>query len=314
VRLYLWQREGIFFDGASTKCEIRSVIATGDGLNSWSAVSISGTNAVGNIIQDVIADNCGSTSAVLDSTYSLMANVISRNNQFNNGVNFGHTGKPASFSRGLNISVYNAGAGATSGTTHCGIQVGGGTTYFELSDLTVDTAYNHCVQISDSATDVQVAGANRLVNSRNGCGLLSFGANNVRVSGLTAKGNHDFGVDFSAGNYCTVVNSDLRGNTVGPFNSTGSGCTVRASRLSDDPLVGSVNLVSSGSLVAGATITVTNRNVAGFASAIVLFPRNNQAVSGLPFVQNKTSTGFVIQVGNAVDGAGGPHNVSYEII
>jgi hypothetical protein len=311
IRLNLWQREGIYFDGASVECTIQRIQALGDGANGWSAVSISGAGAIGNKILDITANNCGATSVVLDSTYSQADNIVSRNNQFNNGINFGHTGKPASWSRASNLTVINAGQAATSGTSHCGVQVGGGTTDFDLSNVTVSGAYNHCIQISDSATRVQLGGKNRLTGAQHGSGVNAFGADQVRIAGTTATGNSDYGVNLNAANDSSVIDSDLRGNTIGGFSGTGSRVMVRNTPLSTDAVVGSINVAG---FAAGASTTISNANVAAFSSAVNIFPRNATAAAGLPFVSNKTATGFTLTVVNAVASAGGPHNVSYEIL
>jgi hypothetical protein len=311
IFLSVWQREGIYFDGASLNCSIRRINALGDGSNGWSAVSISGAGGVGNIIDGIHAENCGASSVVLDSTYSTACNIVSKNNQFNNGVNFGHTGKPASYSRGVNITVLNAGQAATSGSTHNGVSVGGNTTNFELVNITVNGAYNNCINISDGATKVQVKGSNRLEGAVTGSGVYSFNTDNVRVSGVTAINNHDYGVNFTAGNDCSLTDSNLVGNSFGPFSASGSGVTVRTSKLSPDALILAVNLAG---LAAGGSTVVTNGNVMGFYSAINIFPRNTTAAAAIPFVATKTTGGFTITVVNAVPASGGPFNVSCEIL
>jgi hypothetical protein len=112
--LNLWQREGLYIGGSSSKCSIRDVNALGDGKHSWSAVAISGAGATDNAILDITAENCSASSVVLDSANSQIARIVSRNNRFQNGVNFGHAGKPATGSRGSDILVFNAGHAATS--------------------------------------------------------------------------------------------------------------------------------------------------------------------------------------------------------
>lgn len=311
--LNLWQREGIYIDGASTKCSIRNVTAVGDGLNSWSAVSISGAGAAYNKIDNIDADNCGASSVGCDSTYSQVNKIISRNNQFQNGVNFGHTGKPATGTRATNITVLNAGQGATSGT-HCGIQVGGGTTDMDMANVTIVGSYTHCIQVSDGATRFQLGGKNRLSGALHGCGFNSFGASQVRVSGTTATGNSDYGVNFNAGDDCSVDDSDLRGNALGGLSYTGSRVTCRNTPCSSvDGLTGSVNLVASGALAAGASVVVNNANVNGFATLINPFPRDAAAAGGLPYISSKGTGTFTITVVNAVSATGAPHNVSFDI-
>lgn len=212
-----WQREGLFIDGASVECSITNVTALGDGLDSWSAVSISGAGATRNNISDITAENCGASSVVCDSTFSTVDTIMSRNNQFHNGVNFGHTGKPATGTHASNITVLNAAQAASSGSGHSGIQVGGGTTDLELSNITVNGAYNHCIQISDHASRIRLTGKNRLSGAKHGSGVNAYGADQVTISGTTATGNSDYGVNFNSGNDCVITDSDLRGNKLGGF-------------------------------------------------------------------------------------------------
>lgn len=212
-----WQREGLFIDGASVECSITNVTALGDGLNSWSAVSISGAGATRNNISRITAENCGASSVVCDSTFSTVDTIMSRNNQFHNGVNFGHTGKPATGTHASNITVLNAAQAASSGSGHSGIQVGGGTTDLELSNITVTGAYNHCIQISDHASRIKLTGKNRLSGARHGSGVNAYGADHVTISGTIATGNSDYGVNFNSGNDCVITDSDLRGNKLGGF-------------------------------------------------------------------------------------------------
>jgi hypothetical protein len=228
--LNLWQREGLYIGGSSSKCSIRDVNALGDGKHSWSAVAISGAGATDNAILDITAENCSASSVVLDSANSQIARIVSRNNRFQNGVNFGHAGKPATGSRGSDILVFNAGHAATSGTSHCGIQVGGGTTDVELSNITVNGAFNHCIQISDGATRIQLKGTNRLTGARHGCGVNTYRANQVRISGTTATGNNDYGVNINFGNDCSVSDSDLRGNKMGGLKASGMRLAVNNTR------------------------------------------------------------------------------------
>jgi len=312
--LNLWQREGILIDGASKHCSIRDVTALGDGQNSWSATSISGVNAAYNKILNINAENCGATSVVLDSTYSQADQIISLNNQFNNGVNFGHTGKPATKSKGSNITVINAGQGATSGSTHCGVQVGGGTTDFELSNVTVDGAYNHCIQISDGSSKVQLKGANRLTGALHGCGINVFGADKTRISGVVAYSNSDYGVNLNASNDCFVSDCDLRGNTIAGFSATGSRCAIVGTPCSDDPIAISVNLVASGALAAGGTVTVANGNINGFYSKINVLCRDSAGQAAGPIISSRGTGTLTLQVTNALSSVGAPHNVSLEII
>ena len=312
VFLNLWQREGIYLDGATMYGSVRHIVAVGDGLNSWSAVSISGAGAIGNSIDDVQVDNAGATSVVLDSTYSQASNVISRNNTYNNGMNFGHTGKPASFSRANNITVYNAGRLATSGNTHNGISIAGGTTDFELSNATVDTAYSNAVNVSDSATRITIGGKNRFVNAKHGSGLYTFGANFVRAAGIVATGNSDYGVNFATGDDCSIVDSHLAGNTLNGFSATGSRITIRSTPLSNDPVAGTINLNAGGDLTAGQQIVVTNKNVSGFYSSIKLFPRDAQTAQAQAYLVNQGNGTFTVGFVNAVSSVGAPHNLSYE--
>ena len=307
----LWQREGLFIDGASTGCSIRNVTALGDGSNSWSAVSISGAGATNNLIANIDAKNCGASSVSCDSTYSIVDQIRSMNNQFQNGLNLGHTGKPATGTRASNIEVTNAGQGATSGT-HCGVQVGGGSKDVELMGITVNGAYSHCIQVSDSASDVQIIGA-RLSGALHGSGVNVFAADRTHLTGIVAKSNSDYGVNFNASNDCSIGRYDLRGNGINPFSSTGSRVAgYSGSASGTDALTGTVNL---GGISAGGSIVVNNANVFGFNTRIKgPAPRNATAAAAQAFIATQATGSFTITSTNAVTAVGGPHNVQWDIL
>ena len=309
--LNLWQREGLFIDGASTGCSIRNVTALGDGSNSWSAVSISGAGATNNLIANIDAKNCGASSVGCDSTYSIVDQIRSTNNQFQNGLNLGHTGKPATGTRASNIEITNAGQGASSGT-HCGVQVGGGSTDVDLTNITVTGAYSHCIQVSDGASDVQIIGA-RLSGALHGSGVNVFAADRTHLTGIVAKSNSDYGVNFNASNDCSIGRYDLRGNGINPFSSTGSRVAgYSGSASGTDALTGTVNL---GGISAGGSIVVNNANVFGFNTRIKgPAPRNATAAAAQAFIATQATGSFTITSTNAVTAVSGPHNVQWDIL
>jgi hypothetical protein len=310
VDLMEWQREGIYVDGAAKRCTVTDIVARGDGVDSWSAVAVSGATASHNTINNVIAYNCGASSVVLDSQYSACTNIVSYDNQFQNGVNFGHTGKPASHSVASNITVYNAGAGASSGTTHSGIAVVGGTTDFTLTNFMVDTAYNHGVNVSDSAQEVTIS--NGRISNANGSGVNVFNAPNTNITGVYATSNAVYGINLNATDFCLVTGCDLRGNTTGGFSASGSNVALRSTRLSStDSMVGSVNLAG---LASGGTVAVNNENIYGFYNAISIYARSTDAANGNPYIVTKATETMTVAVGTAVTAGGGPHNLSYEIL
>lgn len=310
VDLVEWQREGIYVDGAAKRCTVSDIIAYGDGVDSWSAVAVSGATASHNTINNVIAYNCGASSVVMDSQYSACTNITSYDNQFQNGVNFGHTGKPASHSTASNIVVYNAGAGASSGATHSGIAIVGGTTDFTLTNFCVDTAHNHGVNVSDSAQEVTISSGR--ISNAGGSGVNVFNAPNTNINGVYATSNADYGINLNATDFCLVTGCDLRGNTTSGFSASGSSVALRSTRLSStDGMAGSVNLAGLG---AGGTAAVTNANIYGFYNAISIYARSTDAANGNPYIVTKATGSMTVAVGLAVTASGGPHNLSYEIL
>jgi len=310
ILLKNWQREGLYFNGTVVNCSIQNIIAYGDGLHSWTAASISGASAQHNSIDNITVYNCGASSVNLDSEYSSVSNITSYDNTYGNGVNFGHTGKPASYSSGSNITIYNAGRSATSGTSHNGISIGGSSIGITLSNCNVDTAYNHCLNISDSAASAVVSNCN-FRNATNGSGVNVFGGDNSCFTNVTCSSNSDNGIELGASDDCIVTGCKLDGNTNVGLDYSGTDVIVRGTKVSTDSMSGSQAITGA---TAGDTFTITNANIRGYETGISLFARTTDAANGNPYIVSQSQGSMVIAVAANVSASGGPHNVSYIVI
>jgi hypothetical protein len=246
------------------------------GTDSWSVVQFSGNR---NIASNIYANNAGAAGASFDITNSTISNVVNYNNRFQNGVNFGHSGIPASYSTATNIVSINAAIGST----NAGIQVAASTVGFVLDGFQVSGSAGPGVRVSD-------------------------GSDNIRISGGISTGNTGFGlVLFTAAATDLprfyVSNVDLRGNTAGDYSRSGGTVAelFRNVRLSDDPMVG---FQAINGLGIGGTVTVTNGNVVS-TSVITANASNLAGANAVPLVQSIVDGSFVIQTVNSGGGGAG---------
>jgi hypothetical protein len=244
------------------------------GTDSWSVVQFSGDR---NIASNIYANNAGAAGASFDITNSTISNVVNYNNQFQNGVNFGHAGISADYSTATNIVSINAAIGSS----NAGIQVAAGTVGFVLDGFQVSGSAGPGVRVSDSSDNIRIS--NGISTGNTGYGLVLFTAAATDLPRFY------------------VSNVDLRGNTAGAYSRSGGTAAelFRNVRLSDDPMVG---FQAINGLGAGGTVTVTNGNVAS-TSIITANASNLAGANAVPLVQSVVDGSFVIQTVNS--GAGG---------
>jgi len=184
VFLNTWEREGIKIDDGATgncyACCISNVVCEGSGASSYSGCAISGPNATNNVMNNIIVRNNGASGVNADTTHSSVSNISVYRNGFQHAVNFGHAGKPASYTSASNISVYDAGNLASSGTNNSGVSIAGATEYLSLSNVTVDGAYNHGINVSAGAKNVVLN--NIFIANVNDYGFNLFNADGTKIT------------------------------------------------------------------------------------------------------------------------------------
>jgi len=134
-----WSREGIYL----YECNFAVVgmdHAQGMYTTEYSGLQVSGN---GNTVTHASVDNAGASGVGFDTTYGVLNNVRSTNTRENHGVNFGHTGLPATGSVASNIVV--------DGAFLHGISVGAGTQDLLLSNVSIYNAGELGVNFSDGA-------------------------------------------------------------------------------------------------------------------------------------------------------------------
>ncbi len=134
-----WGREGIYLE----ECNFATVgldHAQGVYLTEYSGLQVKG---VGNTVTHASVDNAGASGVGFDTTYGSISNIRSTNTRENHGVNFGHTGFPATGSVASNIVVEGA-------FVH-GISVGAGTQDLLLANVSVYNAGELGINFSDGA-------------------------------------------------------------------------------------------------------------------------------------------------------------------
>lgn len=332
-----WGREGINLNNSSNSI-VSNIHAKGsDSSNSrsYSGVQVSGASASNNRISDIYVENAGASSVGVDSEFSVVNNIVSKNNRHQNGVNFGHSGKPANGTVTSNITVINAGTNGSSGKNYHGINVGNDTKDFSLSNVYIKTTYTHGINISNNGDNV------RLNNIRiDGCGasgIRIYKANvwldNTDISNCSGNG---INIEHSTQNYMfnnlTISNSSgISFSIKKAANGTGSSdlwlnnCDFSSGnqgsdfykyssifynflnvKLGDDDLFGGFSIAS---MVPGVLAQIYNSNVRE-RSRIIIEYSNAQAAAAEVYLKTRKDGFFEIGVGKSP--ASGAH-VRYHI-
>lgn len=268
-----WGREGYhcLFCNYSEMFNLRGLGST----DSWSLVQFSGDY---NQCHNIFCNNAGASTMSFDCRYSTLTNVVSYNNRWQHGINFGHDGKPSDGSTAQNLVSINAGQLASKN----GIQTAASTTNLSIDGVYVEGATNQGIQFSD-------------------------GSSHIRLSNAVSTGNTGYGFAYFTNNttdksFYTLVNVDLRGNTAGTYTRLTGEISEHFSnvRMSDDRMWNTVDVTGLGS---GGTLVVNNGNVTSF-SRINFEALNNQAMVAQPFLKTISDGSFTIEtVTNAAAGS-----------
>lgn len=132
-----WGREGIYLLNC-TKSEVTVGHCQGKYLTEYSGVQVSGVN---NSINRASVDFAGASAVGFDTSYGFLSNVIATNTRENSGVNFGHTGYPATGSVAENIVV--------DGSFGAGISVLSSSQDLTINNFSVQNTGESGIQFSD---------------------------------------------------------------------------------------------------------------------------------------------------------------------
>ena len=214
VNIQDWGREGINLDNCydSIVSNIHAIGNTNIPTKSWSAVQVDGEF---NKIENIYVENAGASSVGIDSKYSIVNNIHSTNNRHQHGVNFGHSGFPASGTVASNITVINAGTiGGPSGLNcvqpespedpparcYHGINIGNGTEDFSLSNVYIKNTFTHGINISSGASNIRIS--NIKIDQAGVHGIKVYRSeiwsNNINISNCNGNGVQ---IDHSGHNY-----------------------------------------------------------------------------------------------------------------
>lgn len=287
-----WGREGIQL----REC-VRSTVSLGhaqgyDGGDEYSGLQVSGEN---NSVLRASVDNAGASGVGFDTKNGALANVITTRSRENHGVNFGHTGFPATGSVATNLLV--------DGAFRNGISVGASTEDLTIDGFSVRNAGEYGINYSDSAARGKLA--NGVVDT---CGQFNLSAyqtqveaRNVRYAALDALSVQ---VDAVTGTFAT-------GETV---SSSGASAVVRKvlkNRAGDKQILflNSVsgtfvanNTISGGTSLASGTIGLVNTPAAKRESTGGVFIEESSLTTGGLGTTTKLSDGTMIhRHGVAVD-------------
>jgi hypothetical protein len=308
--LFDWSKEGIYCDDCkySSLAQIIAIDADGD---SWTAVYAGGTVATHNRISNITTKDTGASAVGLDSTYSVVENVTVDGVLFQNGVNLGHTNKPASYSSVSNVVV--KGIRDTDNDNSAGLSIVNGTVGVLVSNFAVYSSNKKGINISAGARDVD------LVNLRlKDCvtGFSTYSSGTVRIKNMTLEGTVTTGISKDAGGSGhTTLQIDSADLTVAATRITGAAAGLTATYLRQQSVVYDSTQALSGAqdisgLGAGGTVTVTNANARSM-SRIVLEPSNTAGASSLPFISTQNDGSFVI---TTVNNGGAGASVRWKII
>lgn len=134
-------REGVFSQAQVIYAEGREV-----GGTEYSGIQMSG---YGHILKDSAVRWAGASGIGFDVTKGIAGRLVSINSRENHGVNFGHTGFPASDSVVASVVV--------DGAFIHGISVGAATQRLSIANLSVSNCGESCVNVSDNAGNVKIS-------------------------------------------------------------------------------------------------------------------------------------------------------------
>lgn len=242
-----WGREGIYLE----ECDDSSASlghAQGTGSTEYSGIQVKGNRS--HLLRGSV-DNAGASGVGFDVINGTISNVLSTNSRENHGINFGHTGFPASGSVGNNLVV--------DGCFLDGIKVAAATVDLTLGNFAVSNAGRYGISCSDSS--VRGSLSNGVVKNS--------GQANIQVSGTKIRAN---AVTYDELDDLSVIVTMATGVFVVGETVTTSGSETAVVRkvlkdLSNAEEILFLNTVS-GPFVVSQTLTGATSGAVGVMSAI----------------------------------------------
>ena len=241
----------------------------------------------------------------MDSKYSSVSDIVVDTVRFQNGVNLGHTGKPASYSTVSNIVVKNLTDNAN--VNSAGVNVGGDSVGVEINNVVVDGSTQRGINISDGATDVDLSNI-RVKDCLTGISMYKSGQ--VKINKFSLHGTITTGIikdSAASSDYTTLHATDIdltvaTNKIAGAATGLASPYTVFQTAVFDNTAATDSGVAIAG-LGAGGTVTVTNAN-ARANSRIILEPSNVAGMNAMPFISTQNDGNFVVTtVNNGAAGA-----------
>jgi len=289
IDLVDFEQEGIFLE--STKHSIINNITSTDSLDgSWSSVIFTGLEGTTeyNTISNITCYNNGATPVVLDSRYSNVSNVTLDTIRWQNGVNLGHSGKPADFSTVSNVVVRNLLDSIN--TNSAGVSIANGTNMVTIDNVIVDGSTQRGINISAGATNVKMS---NLYLKDVSTGVNMFQAGKVSIRALELVGTVNYGLVKDASTDVTLIDVDLTVASTAITGSTSGITTLATTFNTADGMNGGVTLTGT----AGQEFVVTNANARSY-SRIDLYASNDAGAASFPYIKTYADGSFTIRILN----------------
>lgn len=140
-----WGREGIYLEECNHSTASLGH-AQGTGLTEYSGLQVKGKY---NSVERASVDNAGASAVGFDTMYGSISNVIATNTRENAGVNFGHTGFPATGSVASNIVV--------DGAYKAGISVGASSQDVVINGFSIRNCGEIGINVSDEVQRARIS-------------------------------------------------------------------------------------------------------------------------------------------------------------
>ena len=263
------------------------------GADSWSGMQQSGDYCNSG---NWYAEAAGASGASFDCQYSVLTNVVIKDNLFFNGLNCGHSGIPASNSVISGVTV--------DGAAQNGINIGANTVDLSLSGFNINTTVAEGINISDGANRINIADGVIEAAGSDAINIFATGTvsgNTYNISGVTVVGAGGYAVRADA---CSVMLNGMVGKgtagSIGRFNSAivyPTGCWF-------DRTAAKFGFQAIAGLGAGGTVTVTNANVTEL-TLVNVEASNVAGAAAHPYISAINDGSFVISTElNGAAGAG----------
>lgn len=277
-RLENWGHEGVQIRESERTVSFLGMAQGSPTGDEWSGFQVSGGY---NQVLSARVDYAGASGIGIDSNRSTIGQLISTNSRYFNGVNFGHTGFPASYSRVESVIV--------DGCDENGINFGGGTEGVVVGLASIFNAGKYGINQSDSANYNEVNGA--FVSASRVANVFwfdsTFTLNNSRIGSLfpavlnlsAISGNFEKGEVITGGSSGATANVSYFWNSTKKYvQISGVSGTFQSSETVTGGASGATATVDS--LTTPARVLKSGTTVERFSDVIL----DDSAPTGIAFV------------------------------